>query len=69
MVGLVPLLLKSNSAGLLVEDYAACLEISSEGSQAIENSSEDLGVLIMQVSSFALVLFLLMPLIQIQTFV
>ncbi|KAK1417250.1 hypothetical protein QVD17_26375 [Tagetes erecta] len=48
MVGLVPLLLKSNSAGLLVEDYAACLEISSEGSQVIENSSDDLGVLIMQ---------------------
>ncbi|MFS7982208.1 putative nucleoporin [Helianthus anomalus] len=48
MVGLVPLLLKSNSAGLLVEDYASCLEISSEGSQVIENSSDDSGVLIMQ---------------------
>ncbi|XP_076958818.1 nuclear pore complex protein NUP205-like [Bidens hawaiensis] len=48
MVGLVPLLLKSNSAGLLVEDYAACLELSSEGNQVIENSSEDSGVLIMQ---------------------
>ncbi|KAI7728587.1 hypothetical protein M8C21_001105, partial [Ambrosia artemisiifolia] len=48
MVGLVPLLLKSNSAGLLVEDYAACLELSSEGSQVIENSSDDPGVLIMQ---------------------
>ncbi|KAI3802991.1 hypothetical protein L1987_31138 [Smallanthus sonchifolius] len=45
MVGLVPLLLK---AGLLVEDYAACLEQSSEGSQVIENSSDDSGVLIMQ---------------------
>ncbi|KAI3814618.1 hypothetical protein L1987_14258 [Smallanthus sonchifolius] len=48
MVGLVPLLLKSNSAGLLVEDYAACLELSSEGCQIIENSSDDSGVLIMQ---------------------
>ncbi|KAM0018026.1 putative nucleoporin [Helianthus debilis subsp. tardiflorus] len=48
MVGLVPLLLKSNSAGLLVEDYASCLEISSEGSQVIETSSDDSGVLIMQ---------------------
>lgn len=48
MVGLVPLLLKSNSAGLLVEDYAACLELRSEGCQIIENSSDDPGVLIMQ---------------------
>nr|GEW31502.1 nuclear pore complex protein NUP205 [Tanacetum cinerariifolium] len=48
MVGLVPLLLKSNSASLLVEDYAACLEIRSEGCQLIENSSDDPGVLIMQ---------------------
>ncbi|KAL4589768.1 hypothetical protein LXL04_002678 [Taraxacum kok-saghyz] len=48
MVGLVPLLLKSNSCGLLVEDYAACLELRSEGCQIIENTSEDPGVLIMQ---------------------
>ncbi|GKA84110.1 nuclear pore complex protein NUP205 [Tanacetum coccineum] len=48
MVGLVPLLLKSNSASLLVEDYAACLELRSEGCQLIENSSDDPGVLIMQ---------------------
>nr|XP_043623465.1 nuclear pore complex protein NUP205 isoform X2 [Erigeron canadensis] len=48
MVGFVPLLLKSNSAGLLVEDYAACLELRSEGCQVIENSSDDPGVLIMQ---------------------
>ncbi|KAK9060723.1 hypothetical protein SSX86_021429 [Deinandra increscens subsp. villosa] len=48
IVGLVPIVLKSNSAGLLVEDYAACLELSSEGSQIIENSCDDSGVLIMQ---------------------
>nr|GFB92288.1 nuclear pore complex protein NUP205 [Tanacetum cinerariifolium] len=43
-VGLVPLLLKSNSASLLVEDYAACLELRSEGCQLIENISDELGV-------------------------
>ncbi|KAL7600679.1 hypothetical protein Lser_V15G24008 [Lactuca serriola] len=48
MVGLVPLLLKSNSSGLLVEDYAACLELRSEGCQIIENTSDDPGVLILQ---------------------
>ncbi|XP_024980449.1 nuclear pore complex protein NUP205 isoform X1 [Cynara cardunculus var. scolymus] len=48
MVGLVPLLLKSNSVSLLVEDYAACLELRSEGCQVIENSCDDPGVLIMQ---------------------
>ncbi|KAL3747686.1 hypothetical protein ACJRO7_016483 [Eucalyptus globulus] len=49
MVGLVQLLLKSNAANCLVEDYAACLELRSEESQIIENSSNDPGVLIMQV--------------------
>ncbi|XP_071686120.1 nuclear pore complex protein NUP205 isoform X2 [Rutidosis leptorrhynchoides] len=48
MVGLVPLLLKSSSVGLLIEDYAACLEQRSEGCQIIENTSDDSGVLIMQ---------------------
>lgn len=48
MVGLVQLLIKSNAANLLVEDYAACLELRSEESQIIENTSDDLGVLILQ---------------------
>ncbi|KAK9269394.1 hypothetical protein L1049_001167 [Liquidambar formosana] len=48
MVGLVQLLLKSNAASCLVEDYAACLELRSEECRIIENSSDDLGVLIMQ---------------------
>ncbi|KAL3535856.1 hypothetical protein ACH5RR_004317 [Cinchona calisaya] len=48
MVGLVQLLLKSNAALPLVEDYAACLELRSEESQIVEDSSEDPGVLILQ---------------------
>ncbi|XP_030954556.1 nuclear pore complex protein NUP205 isoform X1 [Quercus lobata] len=48
MVGLVQLLLKSNAASSLIEDYAACLELRSEECQIIENSSDDPGVLIMQ---------------------
>lgn len=51
MVGLVQILLKSNEASSLVEDYAACLELRSVECQTIENSSDDPGVLIMQVSS------------------
>ncbi|KAK2966314.1 hypothetical protein RJ640_018125, partial [Escallonia rubra] len=50
MVGLVAVLLKSNSASSLVEDYAACLELRSEECQISEDSSNDLGVLIIQVS-------------------
>lgn len=50
MVGLVQLLLKSNAANCLIEDYAACLELRSEESQLIENSTDDPGVLILQVS-------------------
>lgn len=48
MVGLVQLLLKSNAASSLIEDYAACLELRLEECQIIENSSDDPGVLIMQ---------------------
>ncbi|KAI4335735.1 hypothetical protein L6164_014349 [Bauhinia variegata] len=48
MAGLVQLLLKSNAANSLIEDYAACLELRSEESQIIENSNEDPGILIMQ---------------------
>ena len=49
MVGLVQLLLKSNTASSLVEDYASCLELRSEECHVIENSGDDPGVLIMQV--------------------
>ncbi|XP_021760813.1 nuclear pore complex protein NUP205-like [Chenopodium quinoa] len=48
MVGLVQLLLKSNAASSLVEDYASCLEIRAQESQIVDNSSDDLGVLILQ---------------------
>ncbi|XP_022938219.1 nuclear pore complex protein NUP205 isoform X2 [Cucurbita moschata] len=48
MVGLVQLLLKSNTASSLVEDYASCLELRSEECHVIENSGDDPGVLIMQ---------------------
>ncbi|KAG8376000.1 hypothetical protein BUALT_Bualt09G0017500 [Buddleja alternifolia] len=48
MVGLSQLLLKSNSANGLIEDYAACLELRSEECQIIDDSSVDPGVLIMQ---------------------
>ncbi|EEF37928.1 hypothetical protein RCOM_0223370 [Ricinus communis] len=48
MIGLVQLLLKSNAASCLVEDYAACLELRSEECQIIENSANDSGILIMQ---------------------
>lgn len=48
MVGLVQLLLKSNAANLLVEDYAACLELRSQECQVLENSGDDSGILIMQ---------------------
>lgn len=58
MVGLPQLLLKSNAANGLIEDYATCLELRSEESQIIEDSSEDLGVLIMQVSYFLCYLYL-----------
>ncbi|GAA0150858.1 hypothetical protein LIER_09706 [Lithospermum erythrorhizon] len=48
MDGLAQLLLKSNAAASMIEDYASCLEVRSEESQIIEDSSKDTGVLIMQ---------------------
>ncbi|KAK7258456.1 hypothetical protein RIF29_24034 [Crotalaria pallida] len=48
MVGLVQLLLKSNAANSLIEDYAACLELRSEESETVENNTDDPGILIMQ---------------------
>lgn len=66
MVGLVQLLLKSNAASSLVEDYASCLELRSEECHVIENSGDDPGVLIMQVCLCILLLsslisYLLIP--------
>lgn len=48
MFGLVQLLLKSNAASSLIEDYAACLELRSEEFHVIENSRDDTGILILQ---------------------
>ncbi|KFK26746.1 hypothetical protein AALP_AA8G287800 [Arabis alpina] len=48
LVGLVPMLIKINAANSLIEDYAACLELRMEEGDAVENSCDDLGVLIMQ---------------------
>ncbi|VVB01678.1 unnamed protein product [Arabis nemorensis] len=48
LVGLVPMLIKINAANSLIEDYAACLELRMEEGEAVENSCDDLGVLIMQ---------------------
>ncbi|KAL1300925.1 hypothetical protein AAHE18_18G216100 [Arachis hypogaea] len=48
MVGLVQLLLKSNAANSLIEDYAACLELRSEESQTIDNNNDDPGILILK---------------------
>uniref|UniRef100_A0A6N2K971 Uncharacterized protein n=1 Tax=Salix viminalis TaxID=40686 RepID=A0A6N2K971_SALVM len=50
VVGLVQLLLKSNAANSLVEDYAACLEVRSEECQIIENKVDDPGLLIDNIS-------------------
>ncbi|CAH2060609.1 unnamed protein product [Thlaspi arvense] len=48
LVGLVPMLIKMNAANSLIEDYASCLELRLEEGEVVENSSDDLGVLIMQ---------------------
>ncbi|KAF9620486.1 hypothetical protein IFM89_013103 [Coptis chinensis] len=48
MGGLIQLLLNSNAAKCLIEDYAACLDFRAEECQVIENSREDIGVLIIQ---------------------
>ena len=49
MIGLVQLLLKSNAANSLIEDYAACLELQSEESQTVESNNDDPGILILKV--------------------
>jgi nuclear pore complex protein Nup205 len=48
LVGLVPMLIKIDAANSLIEDYAACLEGRLEEGEVVENSCDDLGVLIMQ---------------------
>ncbi|XP_061373362.1 nuclear pore complex protein NUP205 isoform X2 [Gastrolobium bilobum] len=48
MVGLVQLLLKSNAANSLIEDYAACLELRSEEYQTVDNNNDDPGILVLQ---------------------
>ncbi|XP_065016073.1 nuclear pore complex protein NUP205-like isoform X2 [Musa acuminata AAA Group] len=48
MVGLVQLMLKSNAAKHLIEDYATCLESRFDECQSIENTKDDPGVLILQ---------------------
>jgi nuclear pore complex protein Nup205 len=48
IVGLVQLLLKADVAKSVIEDYAACLEFRFDDFQAIENTKDDVGVLILQ---------------------
>ncbi|XP_020088373.1 nuclear pore complex protein NUP205 isoform X2 [Ananas comosus] len=48
IVGLVQLLLKADAAKSLVEDYATCLELRFDECQIIENTKDDVGVLILQ---------------------
>ncbi|KAG8058444.1 hypothetical protein GUJ93_ZPchr0002g26266 [Zizania palustris] len=48
IVGLVQLLLKADVAKSVIEDYAACLEFRFDDFQVIENTKDDVGVLILQ---------------------
>ncbi|TVU02504.1 hypothetical protein EJB05_51989 [Eragrostis curvula] len=48
IVGLVQLLLKADVAKAIIEDYAACLEFRFDDSQVIDNTKDDVGVLILQ---------------------
>uniref|UniRef100_A0A0D9VDH3 Nuclear pore complex protein NUP205 n=1 Tax=Leersia perrieri TaxID=77586 RepID=A0A0D9VDH3_9ORYZ len=48
IVGLVQLLLKADVAKSVIEDYAACLEYRFDDFQVIENTKDDVGVLILQ---------------------
>lgn len=48
MVGLVQLLLKSSAAKCLIEDFATCLESRFDECQIIENTKDDVGILILQ---------------------
>ncbi|KAK3156306.1 hypothetical protein QOZ80_2AG0105440 [Eleusine coracana subsp. coracana] len=48
IVGLVQLLLKADVAKAITEDYAACLEFRFDDSQVIDNTKDDVGLLILQ---------------------
>ncbi|XP_073116730.1 nuclear pore complex protein NUP205 isoform X3 [Elaeis guineensis] len=48
LVGLVQLLLKSSAAKCLIEDFATCLELRFDEYQVIENTKDDVGILILQ---------------------
>jgi uncharacterized membrane protein len=50
IVGLVQLLLKDDVSKSVIEDYAACLEYRFDDFQVIENTKDDVGVLILQVA-------------------
>lgn len=49
IVGLVQLLLKADVGKMVIEDYAACLEFRFDDFQVIEDTKDDVGVLILQV--------------------
>lgn len=49
IVGLVQLLLKADVGKTVIEDYAACLEFRFDDFQVIEDTKDDVGVLILQV--------------------
>ena len=58
IVGLVQLLLEADVGKTVIEDYAACLEFRFDDFQVIEDTKDDVGVLILQVViSFPLTLF------------
>ncbi|OEL25614.1 Nuclear pore complex protein NUP205 [Dichanthelium oligosanthes] len=49
IVGLVQLLLKADVGKTVIEDYAACLEFRFDDFQVVEDTKDDVGVLILQV--------------------
>ena len=49
IVGLAQLLLKADVGKMVIEDYAACLEFRFDDFQVIEDTKDDVGVLILQV--------------------
>jgi nuclear pore complex protein Nup205 len=48
IVGLVQLLLEADVGKTVIEDYAACLEFRFDDFQVIEDTKDDIGVLILQ---------------------
>jgi nuclear pore complex protein Nup205 len=49
IVGLVQLLLKADVGKTVIEDYAACLEFRFDDFQVIDDTKDDVGILILQV--------------------